>query len=110
MKAKHGTKALNTIPTPHTLHPKIKTTKIQWSIYVNENSDLIKTWPTAISSFVLIVLRKLKIESKLVSESTVRYFSLGSLDILSVERRIRDQKVAGSNPGRSGGRIFFSRV
>ena len=27
-----------------------------------------------------------------------------------LERRIRDLKVAGSNPCRSGGRIFFSRV
>ena len=27
-----------------------------------------------------------------------------------LERRIRDQKVVGSNPCRSGGRIFFSRV
>ena len=27
-----------------------------------------------------------------------------------LERRTRDRKVAGSNPGRSGGRIFFSMV
>ena len=27
-----------------------------------------------------------------------------------LERRTRDRKVAGSNPGRSGGRKFFSRV
>ena len=27
-----------------------------------------------------------------------------------LERRNRDRKVASSNPGRSGGRIFFSRV
>ena len=27
-----------------------------------------------------------------------------------IERRTRDQKVPGSSPGRSGGRIFFSRV
>ena len=27
-----------------------------------------------------------------------------------LERRIRNRKVASSNPGRSGGRIFFSRV
>ena len=27
-----------------------------------------------------------------------------------VERRTRDRKVAGSIPGRGGGRIFFSRV
>ena len=27
-----------------------------------------------------------------------------------LERRIRDRKVAGSNPCWSGGRIFFSRV
>ena len=27
-----------------------------------------------------------------------------------VERRTRDRKVASSNPGRRGGRIFFSRV
>ena len=27
-----------------------------------------------------------------------------------LERRTRDQKVASSNPGRKGGRIFFSRV
>ena len=27
-----------------------------------------------------------------------------------LERRTRDRKVASSNPGRSGGRIFFSRV
>ena len=34
----------------------------------------------------------------------------GSRDSLLVERRTRDRKVASSNPGRSGGRIFFSRV
>ena len=27
-----------------------------------------------------------------------------------LERQIRDRKVAGSSPGRSGGRIFFSSV
>ena len=27
-----------------------------------------------------------------------------------LERQTRDRKVASSNPGRSGGRIFFSRV
>ena len=27
-----------------------------------------------------------------------------------LERRTRDRKVAGSNPCRSGGKIFFSRV
>ena len=27
-----------------------------------------------------------------------------------LERRTRDRKVASSNPGRSGGTIFFSRV
>ena len=36
--------------------------------------------------------------------------SYGSRDSLLVERRTRDRKVASSNPGRSGGRIFFSRV
>ena len=36
--------------------------------------------------------------------------STGSLDSLLVERRTRDRKVASSNPGKSGGRIFFSRV
>ena len=30
--------------------------------------------------------------------------------IMMVERRTRDRKVASSNPGRSGGRIFFSKV
>ena len=31
-------------------------------------------------------------------------------ECLLVENRTRDRKVAGSNPGRSGGRIFVSRV
>ena len=35
---------------------------------------------------------------------------LGYMDSLLVERRTRDRKVVSSNPGRSGGRIFFSRV
>ena len=35
---------------------------------------------------------------------------LKSQDSLLVERRNRDRKVVSSNPGRSGGRIFFSRV
>ena len=35
---------------------------------------------------------------------------LPSLDSSLVDRRTRDQKVASLNPGRSGGRIFFSRV
>ena len=34
----------------------------------------------------------------------------GSQDSLLVERWTRDQKVVSSNPGRSSGRIFFSRV
>ena len=33
-----------------------------------------------------------------------------SQDSLLVERRTRDRKVASSNPGRSGRRIFFSGV
>ena len=33
-----------------------------------------------------------------------------SRDGLLVERRTRDRKVVSSNPGRSGGRIFFSSV
>ena len=36
--------------------------------------------------------------------------STRSRDSLLVERRTRDRKVASSNPGRSGGRIFLSRV
>ena len=41
----------------------------------------------------------------------VRYYLLwGSRDSWLVRGRTRDQKVASSNPGRSGGRIFFSRV
>ena len=35
---------------------------------------------------------------------------VGSQDSMLVERQTGDQKVAGSNPSRSGGRIFFSRV
>ena len=34
----------------------------------------------------------------------------GGRDNLVLKRRTRDRKVASSNPGRSGGRIFFSRV
>ena len=34
----------------------------------------------------------------------------GSRDSLLVERRTRDRKVATSNLGRSGRRLFFSRV
>ena len=34
----------------------------------------------------------------------------GSRESVLVERRTRDRKVASSNPGRGGGRIFFSRV
>ena len=37
-------------------------------------------------------------------------FSQGSWNSLLVKRRTRDRKVASSNPGRSGPRIFFSRV
>ena len=33
-----------------------------------------------------------------------------SRNSLLEERRTRDRKVSSSNPGRSGGRIFFSRV
>ena len=36
--------------------------------------------------------------------------SSGSPDGVLVERRTHDRKVASSNPGRSGGGIFFSRV
>ena len=35
---------------------------------------------------------------------------LGSRDSLLVERQTRDRKVGSSNPGRSGGRTFFSRA
>ena len=40
----------------------------------------------------------------------VLYKLLSSRDSLLVERRTRDRKVTSSNPGRSGGRIFFHRV
>ena len=36
--------------------------------------------------------------------------SLGSQDTVWLERRTLDRKVASSNPGRSGGRIFFPRL
>ena len=36
--------------------------------------------------------------------------ALGHQDSLLVEQQTRDRKVASSNPGRSGGRIFFSRA
>ena len=35
---------------------------------------------------------------------------LGAVVACWLERRTRDRKVASSNPGRSGGRVFFSRV
>ena len=35
---------------------------------------------------------------------------MGSRDSLLVKRRTRDRKVASSNPGRSGGRIFLSSI
>ena len=38
------------------------------------------------------------------------YWHTGAGITQSLERRIRDWKVAGSNPCRSGGRILFSRV
>ena len=38
------------------------------------------------------------------------YSAKGSRDSLLVERRTRDRKVANSNPDRSGGRMFFSKV
>ena len=37
-------------------------------------------------------------------------YYLWSGDSSVVERRTRGQKVAGSSPGMSGGKIFFSRV
>ena len=37
-------------------------------------------------------------------------FLQATRDSLLVERRTRDRKAASSNPGRSGGRIFFSRI
>ena len=39
-----------------------------------------------------------------------RYCLVGGWDSLMVEHRTRDRKVAGANPGRSGGKIFFVRV
>ena len=36
--------------------------------------------------------------------------TMGSRDSLTVEHRTRDRKVASSNPGRSGRRIFFSKI
>ena len=36
--------------------------------------------------------------------------SVGSWDSSLVKRGTRDRKVVSSNPGRNGGRIFFSRV
>ena len=38
------------------------------------------------------------------------WFGAGKRDSLLVEHRTRDRTVACSNPGRSGGRILFSRV
>ena len=43
-----------------------------------------------------------------VSFACSRY--LGSGDGSVVERRTRDRKVSSSTPGRSGGRVFLSRV
>ena len=40
----------------------------------------------------------------------VSYMGRHEPDSLLVQRRTRDRKVASSNPGRSGGRIFFFRV
>ena len=40
----------------------------------------------------------------------LRTIGLFHRDCLFVERRTRDRKVASSNPGRRGGRMFFSRV
>ena len=37
------------------------------------------------------------------------YFTIAGIACW-LERRTRDRRAAGSNPGRSGGRIFFSRV
>ena len=42
--------------------------------------------------------------------AVTRDAKLGAGIALWLERRTRDPKVAGSNPCRSGGRIFFSRV
>ena len=38
------------------------------------------------------------------------YFNKGAGIACWLERRTRDQKIANSNPGRSGGRNFFLRV
>ena len=46
-----------------------------------------------------------------VTEVLRTIFCLSTSGIVCwLERRTRDQKVASSNPGRSGGRFFFSRV
>ena len=52
--------------------------------------------------------------SRLIDLYTVYAFTITynikSRDSSLVERQTRDRKVASSNPGRSGGRIFFSTV
>ena len=46
----------------------------------------------------------------LCGRSCVRFPSRGVGIACWLERRTRDRNIASSNPGRSGGRIFFSRV
>ena len=45
-----------------------------------------------------------------ITRGDIRYALYGTRDSFLVERRTCDRKVASSNPGRGGGRIFFSRV
>ena len=54
---------------------------------------------------------RLSASCQTIKENTVlnRLYT-GSRDSLFVERRTHNRKVASSKPGRSGGRMFFSRV
>ena len=49
-------------------------------------------------------------KQKLKAEVKNNFIDRGSGMTKLEERRTRDRKVAGSNPGRSGGRIFFPIV
>ena len=55
--------------------------------------------------------KKNKYEKKEKDSMGIRFIlSFREPNSLLVERRMRDQKVVSLNPGRSSGRIFFSRV
>ena len=77
-------------------------------IFRSESTLYIYTHRTTNTHMDIVAGKNRKVRYKWACQASQSVMGVGIAQWL--ERRTRDWKVAGSNPCRSGGRIFFSRV